>query len=297
MKSKIVIGTWPLSGDYGKVNSELVQNILQYCQELGINEFDTAPNYGNGEIEIQLGKVFGDDKNVMINTKIGNLPFGKKSYDTKDLKKSLEDSLNRLDRDSINTLFLHNPRNEIKDYRIVLDFLHDLKNDGMINNIGLSKAKNFDYEKVVDLDEFDVIQEDINILSLNALKKPKSKGVLMARSPLASGLLSGRITNETIFPQDDHRSGWLTGKRLESLILRIKEIKKISELDLADMAIRFLISQNDIDKIIFGIKNRNHIENIMNQIKQGPLDNNISEKIIHLFDIDYGLKDQKEYGY
>ena len=45
------------------------------------------------------------------------------------------------------------------------------------------------------------------------------------------------------------------------------------------------------------IKNRNHIENIMNQIKQGPLDNNISEKIIHLFDIDYGLKDQKEYGY
>ena len=63
------------------------------------------------------------------------------------------------------------------------------------------------------------------------------------------------------------------------------------------MAIRFLISQNDIDKIIFGIKNRNHIENIMYQIKQGPLDNNISEKIIHLFDIDYGLKDQKEYGY
>ena len=37
MKSKIVIGTWPLSGDYGKVDSELVQDILQYCQELGIN--------------------------------------------------------------------------------------------------------------------------------------------------------------------------------------------------------------------------------------------------------------------
>ncbi len=297
MKSKIVIGTWPLSGDYGKVDSKSVQDILRYCQELGINEFDTAPNYGNGEIEIQLGKVFGNDKSVMINTKIGNLPFGKKSYDIKDFKKSLQNSLDRLDRDSVNTLFLHNPRDEIKDYRIVLDFLQDLKNDGIINNIGLSKAKNFDYEKIVDLDEFDVIQEDINILALDALKRSKPKGVLMARSPLASGLLSGRITNETIFPQDDHRSGWLTGKRLESLILRIKEIKKISELDLSDMAIRFLYSQNSIDKIIFGIKNKDHIKNIMNQVKQGPLDNTTSEKIIHLFDIDYGLKDQKEFGY
>ena len=297
MKSKIIIGTWPLSGDYGKIDSKLVQDLLQYCRELGINEFDTAPNYGNGKIEIQLGKVFGNDSNVMINTKIGNLPFGKKSYDIKDFKKSLEDSLNRLDRDSINTLFLHNPRNEIKNYRVVLDFLHDLKNDGIINNIGLSKAKNFDYEKIVDLDEFDVIQEDINILSLNALKKIKPKGILMSRSPLASGLLSGKITKETVFPQDDHRSGWLTGKRLESLILRINEIKKISEIDLSDLAIRFLISQNNIDKIIFGIKNKTHIENIINQIKQGPLDNDISEKIMHLFDIDYGLKDQKEYGY
>jgi len=297
MKSKIVIGTWPLSGDYGKIDSQVVQEILQYCHESGINEFDTAPNYGNGEIEIQLGKVFGNNTNVMINTKIGNLPFGKKSYDTKSFKKSLDDSLNRLNRDSINTLFLHNPRNEIKDYGIILDFLHDLKNNGIINNIGLSKAKGFDYEKVVDLDEFDVIQEDINMLSLNALKIPKPKGILMARSPLASGLFSGRITKETVFPKDDHRSGWLTGKRLESLILRINEIKKISELNLPDMAIRFLASQNNIDKIIFGIKNKTHIENIMNQIEQKPLDNSISEKIIHLFDIDYGLKDQKEFRY
>ena len=297
MKSKIVIGTWPLSGDYGRIDSKTVQEILQYCHQSGINEFDTAPNYGNGEIEIQLGKVFGDNTNVMINTKIGNLPFGKKIYDTKSFKKSLDDSLNRLDRDSINTLFLHNPRNEIKDYGVVLDFLHDLKNNGIINNIGLSKAKGFDYEKVVDLDEFDVIQEDINMLSLNALKKPKPKGILMARSPLASGLLSGKITKETVFPQDDHRSGWLTGKRLESLILRINEIKKISELNLSDMAIRFLVSQNNIDKIIFGIKDKTHSENIINQIKQEPLDNSISDKIIHLFDIDYGLKDQKEFGY
>ena len=78
MISKIIIGTWPLSGDYGKIDYKQTQDILEHCYELGIREFDTAPNYGNGVMEKHLGVILENKSNVLINTKMGNLPFNKK---------------------------------------------------------------------------------------------------------------------------------------------------------------------------------------------------------------------------
>ena len=298
MISKIIIGTWPLSGDYGKIDYKQIQDILEHCYELGIREFDTAPNYGNGVMEKHLGVILENKSNVLINTKMGNLPFNKKNYEINELKKSFENSLKRLKRDSINVLFLHNPRTEITDYTEILNFMHELKDKGSINQIGLSKARNFNYEKFVNLEKFDVIQDDINLLSLQGLKKPKPKQViLMARSPLASGLLSGRITEKTIFSNDDHRATWLHGKRMESLMHRIDEIKKCSELELSELAIRFLQNQDLIDKVIFGIKHKEHVKNILEQVSKDPLKPAIIKKLIELFEIDFGLIDELEYAY
>ena len=138
MISKIIIGTWPLSGDYGKIDYKQILDILEHCYELGIREFDTAPNYGNGVMEKHLGVILENKSNVLINTKMGNLPFNKKNYEISELKKSFENSLKRLKRDSINVLFLHNPRTEITDYTEILNFMHELKDKGSINQIGLS---------------------------------------------------------------------------------------------------------------------------------------------------------------
>ena len=298
MISKIIIGTWPLSGDYGKIDYKQIQDILEHCYELGIREFDTAPNYGNGVMEKHLGVILENKSNVLINTKMGNLPFNKKNYEISELKKSFENSLKRLKRDSINVLFLHNPRTEITDYAEILNFMHELKDKGSINQIGLSKARNFNYEKFVNLEEFDVIQDDINLLNLCALKKSKPNGtILMARSPLASGLLSGRITEKTVFSNDDQRATWLHGKRLESIMRRIDEIRKYSDVELSELAIRFLNDQNLIDKIIFGIKRKEHVKNLLEQVKKNPLKPAISKKLFELFETDFGLKGEMEYSY
>jgi len=296
--SKIIIGTWPLSGDYGKIDYKQVQDILEYCYELGIREFDTAPNYGNGVMEKYLGVILENSSDVLINTKMGNLPFNKKNYEIRELKKSFENSLKTLKRDSINVLFLHNPRMEITDYTDILNFMHELKDKGMINQIGLSKARNFNYEKFVNLEEFDVIQDDINLLNLQALKKSKPKGsILMARSPLANGLLSGRITEKTVFSNDDQRATWLHGKRLESIVRRINEIRKHSDLELSELAIRFLQNQNLIDKIIFGIKRKEHVKNLLEQVSKKPLKPIIIKKLFELFENDFGLMDESDYAY
>ena len=70
MISKIIIGTWPLSGDYGKIDYKQIQDILEHCYELGIREFDTAPNYGNGVMEKHLGVIL-ENKNGFDGDYIG----------------------------------------------------------------------------------------------------------------------------------------------------------------------------------------------------------------------------------
>lgn len=298
MNSKIIIGTWPLSGDYGKIESNQVTNVLEYCYRLGIREFDTAPNYGNGLMENYLGDIFGDKNDVLINTKVGNTSFKEKNYEISSLKHSLTESLKRLKRNSINILFLHNPRNEITDYAPILEFLRDLKDKKIINQFGLSKAKNFDYEKYVNLNEFDVIQEDVNLLCLDAISSPKKiKNTLMVRSPLASGLLSGNITKKTIFPKNDHRSDWLHGKRLESLLKRINKIQDCSDIELSELAIRFLINHDSINKVIFGIKTKEHIDNIVKNSKKTELDTQLIDKIFELFETDFGLDNESQFRY
>ena len=68
---KIILGTWPMSGDFGKYNKEESIKLLKYCYRKGYREFDVAPNYGFGKSEEILGEVFYN-KDVLINTKIGN---------------------------------------------------------------------------------------------------------------------------------------------------------------------------------------------------------------------------------
>jgi aryl-alcohol dehydrogenase-like predicted oxidoreductase len=298
MKSKIIIGTWPLSGDYGNIDLNQIQQSLEFCYENGLKEFDTAPNYGNGFMEFCLGKVFQQNSDVQINTKIGNLPFGKKSFDIESLKKSFNESLKRLNKKSINTLFLHNPRNDILDYDKIIDFMEKLKNENMIKCIGLSKAKDFDYDSVVELNRFDVIQDDVNLLYLDSIKKQKlSKTIFMARSPLASGLLSGRITKNTIFANDDHRHSWLKEERLESLLRRINVIKENSGIELPILAMKFVLNLENVDKVIFGIKKIEHIKKILELISDYKLNYEVIDKFKMLYEKDFGLINEKQYSY
>ena len=298
MKSKVVIGTWPLSGDYGSVNIDEIQKNLEFCYKNGFKEFDTAPNYGDGFMEFCLGRIFHEKTDVRINTKIGNLPFGGKNFDMKKLKNSFNESLKRLKRKSICTLFLHNPRNDILNYDEILNFMEGLKKENIIEFVGLSKAKGFDYDSVVDLNRFDVIQDDVNLLYLDSISKQKpTKAIFMARSPLASGLLSGKITKNTKFTNDDHRHLWLKEERLESLLRRIDVIKKNSEIDLPTLAMKFVLNLENVDKVIFGVKKIEHVKKILELNLDYELDNETINKFKDLYKKDFGLIDEKHNSY
>lgn len=297
--SKVVIGTWSLSGDFGPVGLNTIMGVLEEAADAGFKEFDTAPAYGNGFMEFCLGNLFAGCKDVRINTKVGNLAFGGKSFDLTVVRRSVDESLKRLAGLPINVLFLHNPRNEIKDYGPILEFLKDLKKNGLIKAIGLSKAKAYPYEQKVDLGVFDVLQDDLNLLylePLNSLRRPHP--VFMARSPLASGLLGGKIRSDTIFHPSDHRSEWLKGERLQSLVRRVDVIRRVAgHLDIATLAKRFMFSNDSIDKIIFGVKNTRHVQELISDLQQPPLDPALIVQLVDLYNRDFDLIGEKQYGY
>jgi len=260
LKNNIVIGTWPLSGDYGPVSIKQAIETLEYSYKEGFKTYDTAPNYGNGFAEFLIGKIFPNERDLKIYTKVGNRPFNSKSFNIFDVEKSISESLTRLNRDHLTGLLLHNPRNIDAELQKMLDYIIRIRNEGTIKYIGLSAAKGFKYESEF-LENFDFIQCDVNLLYIDDYNYFQNKNKnIFARSPLGHGLLARHITSKTKFPSSDHRSEWLVGDRLSSITEIIEKLSVLfGEQDLKEYAIHSLARQQNIKKIVCGVKSPRHI--------------------------------------
>lgn len=297
MRPRILIGMWPLSGDFGRVSLKIVEKVIQKAVDNGLCEFDVAPNYGNGFAEMALGQVLGDEKNVKIYTKFGNQPFEGKDFSNTALQRSLEQSLVRLRRDSVQGVFLHNPRKEFTDYKNIPKLFSKLKDDGFASELGLSGAKGYDY-----LDypwsSLDIYQQDFNLLYQNELF-PKMESSFFARSCLATGILSGNLTIESVFHPNDHRSAWLKGERLTSLIKRTEKIRDIAggSYSLPSLARRYVLFNTHVDATILGVSKPEHIEDIIQDLDSGPLSSDIVTLLKKEHDNDFGLEGERHLGF
>ncbi len=264
---KIVLGTWPMSGDYGKYDISESKKLIKYFLKKGYREFDTAPNYGFGKSELILGQI-SNQKKIIVNTKIGNNSKKQKSFDYNILKKSFYESLKRLNRKSINILFLHNPRN-IRNSKKIINLLKELKEKKKIKNYGLSISKDYRYSRKF-LNNFKTFQLDYNLLyqKLYFNKFYKSQSNIYIRSPLASGLLSNK---KKIFSKNDHRSNWLNKRRLKKIYNLINYINKNNKINITKLSILFLKKSKFSKKVIFGcrtISQFKSIEKIINSREQ-----------------------------
>lgn len=263
MKDNIIIGTWPLSGDFGAVERDQVSETLERSVSYGLTSFDTAPNYGSGSMEAKLGEMLPRNPAITIHTKIGNRPSGGKSFAIKDMEDSINQSIERLGTTRLGYVFLHNPRSEIEDYSIVHEMFDRMEEEEIIFGRGLSCARNIAYEDLTDLSEFDVVQDDHNLLRSSPYAGDYRYRFL-ARSPLASGLLGGHITPETKFEAIDHRSGWLTGKRLSALCAQVEAIRHVNpDIPLPSLARRAVIDDPGVSAIITGVRRPEHIDQLI----------------------------------
>jgi len=278
--NKIIIGTWGLSGDLGRIK----ENPLDiFCEaiKLGFNEFDVAPTYGKGKIYDLINNIPTKiKKNMIFNTKCGyDEKKFKKTFSIKDIKNSLENSLDILGK--INILYLHNPRNEIKDWKKIIDLIAIFKKKKFIKYSGISFAKNSYFnEKIVN--NFDYIQDEINLLTTNNYKEAKKyKSKIHSRSPFALGLLVNK--KKIKFKKNDYRKTLFSSKDRELIILSQISNLKIIDSDLKKLSLDFLFSLKRINKIIFGIKSIKHLNELKNDLKKiKRIDKIKKSKVINL---------------
>lgn len=213
--SEVGLGCWQLDGVcWGDVTDDAAFEILGASLDYGVTFLDTADVYGSGRSEDLIGRFLKQrPENVFVATKIGRFPVaeGETNYSEAMFRKHTESSLRRLGVESLDLTQLHCIPTEQMRRGDVFDWLRGLRDAGKIQRFGAS---------VESMDEALLCLEQEGLASLQIIfnifrQKPidvlfdraRAKGVaLIVRLPVASGLLSGKMSKNTTFPENDHRT-------------------------------------------------------------------------------------------
>jgi aryl-alcohol dehydrogenase-like predicted oxidoreductase len=210
---EIGMGCWQLGADWGApLDKDAAFAILSAASESGITFFDTADVYGAGRSEEHIGQFIKEcGKSITVATKFGRgADVYPDQYSEDRLRRSVDASLKRLGVDALDLLQLHCIPDEVLRNGKVFDWLRRLKQEGLIKRFGASVETVAEGLFCLEQDELASLQVIFNIFRqklVNALlPQAKTRGVgLIVRLPLASGLLTGKFTEDTQFAETDHR--------------------------------------------------------------------------------------------
>lgn len=212
--SEVSLGTWQVGGKWGQPFSHKnADSILNTAIDNGVNFIDTADVYSNGESEKAVGRLLKNrSERVYVATKCGrqlNIHTSE-AYTPKALRKFVEASLNNMQLECLDLIQLHCPPAEVFYRPEIFGLFKDLKKEGKILNLGVSVEKVEQAIKAIEFDNVTTIQIIYNMFRQRPnelffkLAKQNNVGII-ARVPLASGLLTGKFLEHSIFSKDDHR--------------------------------------------------------------------------------------------
>lgn len=280
--SEVGFGGWAIGGTaeasgtpfgWGRTSDDESLAAIRRARDLGVTFFDTADSYGFGRSESLLGIVLSRTRNdVVIATKVGLVrdANGKlqKDFSKQHIFHAVDGSLKRLRTDFIDLYQLHNPSLEELRHDDIHEAMDRLQEVGKIRFWGVSVTTPEEGIEVINRGWGYVLQVLYNALNQAAanelfpLAKEKGYGII-ARVPLASGLLSGKFRPDTTFPRDDVRQNFLTAKRLEEVLPRVDEVKSIiggTARSLVEGALRFVLANDAVSTVIPGARNVRQVE-------------------------------------
>ena len=272
--SEIGFGTWTIGMDWWtrKIDDDQAVKMLKRAYDLGINFYETADVYGKGKSERLLAQAFKDmnSEEIIYSTKWGydiynadqvghnELP---QKHEPEYLQFALQQSMSRLQVDHIHVYSLHNPKmNTIQDDQLFLS-LDNLIKTGKIqgHGVALGPAIGWKEEGLEAMEKRNItcLQTVYNILEQdpgrNFLDSAKQNEVgLLVRVPDASGVLTGKVNEKTVFDKNDHRS---TRKRdwILQAIQKVEKLKPLSDSNgwnITELAIKFILSQKEVSVVL-----------------------------------------------
>lgn len=266
--SEVGFGCWAIGGtSYGPTEREESLRALEAAWQHKINFYDTADAYGPGVSELLVGEFLkGKPRDqVFVATKVGwdfyHEGGNRRRFDREHIQFACGESLKRLKTDYIDIYQLHNPSAELIRQGEAVGVLEELKKAGKIRFIGISVNREDEAIACIEDGRVDTIQLIFNMLDQRmaekVLEKAQEAGVgIIAREPLACGVLTGKYKSGHQFTKDDHRRRWSEDK-FESDLKKIELIRTIlatERISLTRAALEYVLDFKAVGVVIPGAK-------------------------------------------
>jgi aryl-alcohol dehydrogenase-like predicted oxidoreductase len=273
--SEISLGTWQVGGKWGEPFShDNADRILNAAVDAGINFIDTADVYGDGESEKAVGRLVRSrtGERIYVATKCGRRlqPHTADAYQPAALRGFVEDSLRNMGLDTLDLVQLHCPPTDVYYRPEIFEVFDRLKEEGKIQNLGVSVEKVEEGLKAIEYPNVTTLQVIFNMFRQRPaellFKEAQRRDVgIIVRVPLASGLLTGKFSQQTTFDKDDHRNFNRNGEAFDkgetfagvdynTGLAAVEELKKIfpGQPNLAPVALRWILMFPEVSCIIPG---------------------------------------------
>ncbi len=273
--SEVSFGAWAIGGTWGDVKDDESLAALYKAVDLGVNFFDTADVYGDGHSETLLAQLKKDRKEeIIIATKAGRrLPAQTAAgYSRENLTAFIERSLKNLETETLDLVQLHCPPTEVYYLPEVFGIMDDLVQAGKIRFYGVSVEKVEEALKAIEFPNVQSVQIIFNMFRQRPadlffdLARERKVGIL-ARVPLSSGMLTGKMSSASTFQEDDHRNfnrhgaafdvgETFSGVDFETGLQAVEELKKLvpENMTLAQFALRWILMFDAVTCTIPGAK-------------------------------------------
>ena len=282
--SEISFGAWAIGGFWGNVDDSDSLAALHRAVDLGVNFFDTADVYGDGRSERLLASLKRErSEEIIIATKAGRRldPHVASGYNRQNLSDFIDRSLRNLETEALDLLQLHCPPTDVYYYPQLFGDLDDFVKQGKIRNYGVSVQKVEEALKAIEYPGVQTVQIIFNIFRQRptelffAEAKKRQVGIL-ARVPLASGMLTGKLNPKSEFAADDHRAfnrhgeafdrgETFSGVDYETGLQAIEELRVLvpEGMTMAQFALRWILMFDAVTCAIPGAKTPSQVEDNM----------------------------------
>jgi aryl-alcohol dehydrogenase-like predicted oxidoreductase len=303
--SEVSFGAWAIGSAWGLVDDRESLAALHKAVDLGVNFIDTADVYGNGRSERLVGKLLRErSETIYVATKAGRkiTPHVAEKYTATAIRKFVEGSLRNLRVEALDLLQLHCPPPQIYYTPEMFKELDDMVKAGKLKNYGVSVEKVEEALKAIEYPGVKTVQIIFNMFRQRPaelfFREAKSRWIgILARVPLASGLLTGKMTRATRFRADDHRTFNRKGQafdRGETFagvdyvrgLQAVEELKQILPhgMTMTQFALKWILMHDAVSCAIPGAKKPEQVEDNCRASNAPRLSRGTMRKVKEIYD-------------